>query len=408
MSVSTFDITKIRNDFPILNQTINSQTLTYLDSGATTQKPQCVIDTTAQFYAAQNANVHRGRHTLSEQATYRYEQVRDKAAEFFGVNSNEIVWTKGATEAINLVANGLKNQIKASDTIIITPIEHHANIVPWQVLSQQTGAKLAILPLNDDATFDIPACCEFIKQHKPKLLAISQASNALGNITNLAPLIASAKAVGALVLVDGAQGAMHLKANLSTLNCDFYVFSAHKMLGPTGLGGLYGRYEQLNALTPYQTGGEMIQTVTLTHSTYRDAPAKFESGTPNIAGVLGFGAALEYINALNHPALVEYEQTLFNYATNKLQQIDGITLFSDLKHNIGTLCFNYKDEHPYDLATLLDGYGVALRSGHHCTQPLMAHLGVNGTLRASLAFYNNHTDVDNFIDALQKCIALLD
>lgn len=408
MSVTSFDLTKIRQDFPTLKQTINDQPLTYLDSAATTHKPQCVIDATNAFYSEQNANVHRGRHTLSEQATQRYEQVRDKTAAYFGVASNEIVWTKGATEAINLVANGLKNQITSSDTVVITPLDHHANIVPWQVLTQQTGATLAVLPLNADATFDIYACCDFIALHKPKLLAISQASNTLGNITDLAPLIRCAKSVGCLVLVDGAQGALHLKSNLNTLDCDFYVFSAHKMLGPTGLGALYGRSALLNSLLPYQTGGEMIESVTLTHSTFREAPAKFESGTPNIAGVLGFGAALDYLNRLNHQDIVNHEQALLQYAAHKLLKIDGITLYSELKHNIGTLCFNYKNEHPYDLATLLDGYGVALRSGHHCTQPLMTHLGINGSLRASLAFYNNRADVDNFIFALQNCIALLD
>lgn len=408
MTVLEFDINKIRRDFPTLNQTINGCPLVYLDSGATTQKPQSVIDTTADFYTHKNANVHRGRHSLSENATVLYENVRNQTADYFGVKNNEIVWTKGATEAINLVANGLKSQISENDTIVITPLDHHANIVPWQVLTQQTGARLAVMPLNSDGTFNIPLCCGFIEKNKPKLVAITQASNTLGNITNLNALITCAKAMGSVVLVDGAQGAMHLRPDLKTLNCDFYVFSAHKMLGPTGLGGLYGRYELLNTLLPYQTGGEMIQTVTLTHSTYRDAPAKFESGTPNIAGVLGFGAALSYLTQFNHDQILKHEQNIFNYAASKLSNIEGITLYSDLNNNIGTLCFNYKDEHPYDLATLLDGYGVAVRAGHHCTQPLMAHLGLSGTLRASFAFYNNHDDVDQFIKALRESIALLD
>ncbi|WP_024612631.1 SufS family cysteine desulfurase [Pseudoalteromonas sp. TB64] len=408
MPALEFDINKIRSDFPTLNQTVNNQPLVYLDSGATTQKPQCVIDTTVDFYTTKNANVHRGRHFLSENATLLYEDVRTQTADYFGVQSKEIVWTKGATESINLIANGIKNQIKTGDTIIITPVEHHANIVPWQVLAQQAGAKLAIMPLNEDGTFNITRCCEFIEKNKPKLIAITHASNALGNITDLSPLITCAKATGSLVLIDGAQSSMHLRPNLKALNCDFYVFSAHKMLGPTGLGGLYGRYELLNSLTPYQTGGEMIQTVTMTHSTYRDAPAKFESGTPNIAGVLGFGAALNYLTQLNYDEIIKHEQNIFKYAAEKLKKIDGITVYSDLNNNIGTLCFNYKDEHPYDLATLLDGYGVAIRAGHHCTQPLMAHLGLNGTLRASFAFYNNCDDVDKFINALRECIALLD
>ncbi|WP_289156471.1 SufS family cysteine desulfurase [uncultured Pseudoalteromonas sp.] len=408
MPSQEFDITKIRNDFPTLNQTLNGNPLVYLDSGATSQKPQSVIDATTRFYNLGNANVHRGRHTLSERATEQYEEARLKTADYFNVNAKEIVWTKGATEALNLLAHGLQRQITGEDTVLITPLEHHANIVPWQVLTQNTGATLSALPLEQNATFNLARCIEMITHTKAKVLCISQASNALGNITNLAPLIAAATAVGTLVVVDGAQGAMHLRPNLKQLGCDFYVFSAHKMLGPTGVGGLYGRYELLNALTPYQTGGEMIDTVTLEKSTYRDAPAKFETGTPNIAGVIGFSAAIDYLSALNIEQLQRHEQAIFNYAATQLSKIDGITIYSDLNNNIGTLSFNYKSEHPYDLATLLDGFGIAVRSGHHCTQPLMHHLGVKGTVRASFAFYNTHQDVDNFINALKESIELLD
>ncbi|TMO78136.1 cysteine desulfurase CsdA [Pseudoalteromonas sp. S3785] len=408
MPSQEFDITKIRNDFPTLNQTLNGNPLVYLDSGATSQKPQSVIDATTRFYNLSNANVHRGRHTLSERATEQYEAARLKIADYFNIKANEIVWTKGATEALNLLAHGLQSQITHEDTVLITPLEHHANIVPWQVLTQNTGATLSALPLEQNATFNIACCIDFITQTKAKVLCISQASNTLGNITNLAPLIAAAKAVGTLVVVDGAQGAMHLRPNLKQLGCDFYVFSAHKMLGPTGIGGLYGRYELLNELTPYQTGGEMIDTVTLEKSTYRAAPAKFETGTPNIAGVIGFSAAIDYLSALNIQQLQRYERTIFNYAATQLSKIDGVTIYSDLNNNIGTLSFNYKAEHPYDLATLLDGFGVAVRSGHHCTQPLMHHLGVKGTVRASFAFYNTHQDVDNFIHALKESIDLLD
>ncbi|MDC9527115.1 SufS family cysteine desulfurase [Pseudoalteromonas sp. Angola-30] len=408
MPSQEFDITKIRNDFPTLNQTLNGNPLVYLDSGATSQKPQSVIDATTRFYNLGNANVHRGRHTLSERATEQYEEARLKTADYFNVNAKEIVWTKGATEALNLLAHGLQRQITGEDTVLITPLEHHANIVPWQVLTQNTGATLSALPLEQNATLNIARCIDMITHTKAKVLCISQASNALGNITNLAPLIAAAKAVGTLVVVDGAQGAMHLRPNLKQLGCDFYVFSAHKMLGPTGVGGLYGRYELLNALTPYQTGGEMIDTVTLEKTTYRDAPAKFETGTPNIAGVIGFSAAIDYLSALNIQQLQRHEQAIFNYAATQLSKIDGITIYSDLNNNIGTLSFNYKSEHPYDLATLLDGFGIAVRSGHHCTQPLMHHLGVKGTVRASFAFYNTHQDVDNFINALKESIELLD
>ncbi|ATC82200.1 aminotransferase class V-fold PLP-dependent enzyme [Pseudoalteromonas agarivorans] len=408
MPSQEFDITKIRNDFPTLNQTLNGNPLVYLDSGATSQKPQSVIDATTRFYNLGNANVHRGRHTLSERATEQYEEARLKTADYFNVNAKEIVWTKGATEALNLLAHGLQRQITGEDTVLITPLEHHANIVPWQVLTQNTGATLSALPLEQNATFNLARCIDMITHTKAKVMCISQASNTLGNITNLAPLIAAAKAVGTLVVVDGAQGAMHLRPNLKQLGCDFYVFSAHKMLGPTGVGGLYGRYELLNALTPYQTGGEMIDTVTLEKSSYRDAPAKFETGTPNIAGVIGFSAAIDYLSALNIQQLQRHEQAIFNYAATQLSKIDGITIYSDLNNNIGTLSFNYKSEHPYDLATLLDGFGIAVRSGHHCTQPLMHHLGVKGTVRASFAFYNTHQDVDNFINALKESIELLD
>ena len=408
MPALEFNINKIRNDFPTLKQQINANPLVYLDSAATTQKPQSVIDAINEFYTSQNANVHRGRHTLSERATSLYEQARDKTAKYFNVSSKEIVWTKGATEAINLVSNGLRSRFNQNDTIIISVLEHHANIVPWQVLSEQTGAKLLALPVNDDGTLNIKQCCDFIKQSKPSMFAITQASNMLGNITNLKPLITAAKEVNSLVLIDGAQGAMHLKPDLHNLNCDFYVCSSHKMLGPTGLGVLYGKYQELNSLDVYQTGGEMIDKVYLTHSTYRPAPAKFETGTPNISGVLGFSAALDYLNALQNEQLQKYEQKLFNYAAEKLVTIKGITIYSNLSDNIGTLSFNFKDEHPYDLATLLDGYGVAVRAGHHCTQPLMTHLGINGTLRASFCFYNTHEDVDIFINSLKECIALLD
>lgn len=408
MPALEFNINKIRSDFPTLKQQINANPLVYLDSAATTQKPQSVIDAINEFYTSQNANVHRGRHTLSERATSLYEQARDKTAKYFNVSSKEIVWTKGATEAINLVSNGLRSRFNQNDTIIISVLEHHANIVPWQVLSEQTGAKLLALPVNDDGTLNIKQCCDFIKQYKPSLFAITQASNMLGNITNLKPLITVAKEVNSLVLIDGAQGAMHLKPDLHNLNCDFYVCSSHKMLGPTGLGVLYGKYQELNSLDVYQTGGEMIDKVYLTHSTYRPAPAKFETGTPNISGVLGFSAALDYLNALQNEQLQKYEQKLFNYAAEKLVTIKGITIYSNLSDNIGTLSFNFKDEHPYDLATLLDGYGVAIRAGHHCTQPLMTHLGINGTLRASFCFYNTYEDVDIFINSLKECIALLD
>ncbi|MGO2010306.1 MAG: aminotransferase class V-fold PLP-dependent enzyme [Pseudoalteromonas sp.] len=403
-----FDIDKVRLDFPLLSLQINAQPLVYLDSAATSQKPNCVIDATNKFYTKENANVHRGRHTLSENATQKYEQTRQTMADFFAVKASEIVWTKGATESVNLIANGLDSGLKTGDKIAVSYLEHHANLVPWQQLAKRSGCELIVLPITDNHTLDAQACSEFIKLHKPKIVAVTHASNALGNITELSPIIAACKQVSAISVIDGAQAAMHLRPDLTSLDCDFYVFSAHKMLGPTGLGGLYGRYSRLNELAVYQTGGEMIERVTLFSSTFREAPHKFESGTPNIAGVVSFGSAINYLNSLNQHDLQEYELSLFNYAIAKLTSIDGIKIYSQHQKNIGNISFNYANEHSFDVATLLDGYGIAVRSGHHCAQPLMDKLAVTGTVRVSLAFYNTYQDVDLFIAALRECIALLD
>ncbi|NIZ04558.1 aminotransferase class V-fold PLP-dependent enzyme [Pseudoalteromonas sp. HF66] len=403
-----FDITKIRADFPILNETVNEQPLVYLDSAATSQKPQAVINALSRFYSHENANVHRGRHTLSENATRQYEHTRTLLADYFSVKNNEIVWTKGATESINLIANGLASRLNPGDKIALSAIEHHANIVPWQQLAQRTGAELIIMPIEDDLVIDSAHCSDFIKLHQPKIVAVTHASNTLGNITDLGPILAACKASNAISVVDGAQAAMHLRPNLQEISCDFYVFSAHKMLGPTGLGGLYGRFELLNSLDVYQTGGEMIEAVSLTHSTFREAPGKFEAGTPNIAGVIAFAEAINYLTSLDFQQIRQHEHTVFDYAINKLAAIDGIKIYSNQRDNIGNISFNYRDEHPFDLATLLDGFGVAVRSGHHCTQPIMSHLGIPGTVRASFALYNNKDDVDAFISAVKSSIEILD
>ncbi|QLE09467.1 SufS family cysteine desulfurase [Pseudoalteromonas shioyasakiensis] len=403
-----FDITKIRADFPILNETVNEQPLVYLDSAATSQKPQAVINALSRFYSHENANVHRGRHTLSENATRQYEHTRTLLADYFSIKNNEIVWTKGATESINLIANGLASRLNPGDKIALSAIEHHANIVPWQQLAQRTGAELIIMPIEDDLVIDSAHCSDFIKLHQPKIVAVTHASNTLGNITDLGPILAACKASNAISVVDGAQAAMHLRPNLQEISCDFYVFSAHKMLGPTGLGGLYGRFELLNSLDVYQTGGEMIEAVSLTHSTFREAPGKFEAGTPNIAGVIAFAEAINYLTSLDFQQMRQHEHTVFDYAINKLAAIDGIKIYSNQRDNIGNISFNYRDEHPFDLATLLDGFGVAVRSGHHCTQPIMSHLGIPGTVRASFALYNNKDDVDAFISAVKSSIEILD
>ncbi|NOU49356.1 cysteine desulfurase [Pseudoalteromonas sp. JBTF-M23] len=402
------DITQLRNDFPTLKQTIEGHPLVYLDSGATSQKPQTVIDAINRFYAKNNANVHRGLHTLSEKATFNYEKVREKMANFLHVNATEIVWTSGATESINLVAAGLTQNLSQNDIILITALEHHANIVPWQQLALRTKAKLEVIPVNEQGCIETTQAISKITQLKPKIFACSHASNTLGNIQEVEKLIAKAKEFGAITLIDGAQAFLHLRPNLRQLDCDFYVLSAHKALGPTGLGVLYGKYDALNALPVYKTGGEMIETVSFDKTTFRQAPAKFEPGTPNISAVLGFGAALDYLEAIDFGALHQYEQDLYQYLIQKLQSIEGIKIYGDLKHNIGTASFTYKNEHHYDLAMLLNSYGIAARSGHHCTQPLMQTLNLNGTIRVSLAFYNNKADIDRFISALHECIALLE
>ncbi|MCG7533394.1 cysteine desulfurase [Pseudoalteromonas sp. OOF1S-7] len=400
--------TQLRHDFPIFEVSVDDQPLCYLDSAATTQKPHQVIQAVKNFYQSQNANVHRGLHTLSEQATTAYEAVRVKVAQLLNVQSKEIVWTSGATASLNLIAFGLSDNLNKDDVILLSPLEHHANIVPWQLAAKRTGARIELLPVDAQGVLQLEQAKTLIENLKPKVMSICHASNALGNINDVAALIASSKSSGTVTVVDGAQSLLHLRPDLQQLDCDFYVFSAHKALGPTGLGGLFGRYELLNALPVYQSGGEMIDTVSFSGTTFRPAPEKFEPGTPNIAGVIGFGAALDYLAAQDHETLFQYEQSLYQSLLQQLSEIDGIRIWGDTANNVGTVSFSYKDEHHYDLATLLNTHGIAVRSGHHCTQPLMAHLGIEGTIRVSLAFYNNQQDIHRFIVALKDTISLLE
>lgn len=402
-----FDIDAVVADFPALSQTINGEPLCYLDSAATSHKPQVVLNRVTRFYGEQNANVHRGVHTLSQHATVEYENARKNVAAFLAISPQELVWTKGATEAINLVANGLTEQLSTGDVILISELEHHANIVPWQQLAQRTGAKLAAINVTAQGVLDLTDAKQKISQLKPKVLAISHVSNVLGNINPVEQLLAWCKPYGTLTLVDGAQALLHLRPNLTALDCDFYVFSAHKCLGPTGLGGLYGRYNQLEKLAVYQTGGEMIQQVSLNSSTFNPPPSKFEAGTPNIAGVLGFSAAIDYLNQLDKHALQQHEQALYQQLITGLNAIEGIKIWGDCQHNVGVVSFSYQQEHPYDVATLLNGFGVAVRHGHHCAQPLLAALGLNGTVRASLAFYNTAQDITHFLQAMEQTAELL-
>ena len=401
-------ISELRQQFPILNTSNNEELFIYLDSGATSQKPRQVIEAVDSFYREQNANVHRGLHTLSAQATSAFELAREKVANFLNVHSKEVVWTSGATDSINIIANGIKAQLNQGDVICVSALEHHANIVPWQELCKEKGCILKVLPITESGILDIKSSVELICEQKPKIVAISHASNALGNIQPVEKIIEAAHKAAATTVVDGAQAFMHLRPDLRKLDCDFYVFSAHKALGPTGLGVLYGKYDQLNALNPLRLGGEMIIEVSFELTSFQDAPSKFEAGTPNISAVIGFSAALDFLNSIDHKELQQYEQGLYDYLLTQLRSINGIIIYGDTENNIGTVSFRYKNEHHFDLATFLNGYGIAIRSGHHCTQPLMKSLGIDGTIRVSLAFYNNHDDIDAFIHALKESIDLLE
>lgn len=404
-----FDIDNIRNEFPILKQIVNEKPLIYFDSGATSQKPQVVIDSLKHFYTNSNSNVHRGIHTLGDRATIAYENSRNKLANFINAQAKEIVWTKGATESLNLLAHGLSNILKPGDVILISALEHHANIVPWQQLCANTGAILKVIPLDESSqAIELNTAQKLIDLHKPKILSISHASNALGNIQPITDIIKYSKKYKTVTVIDGAQAFMHLRPDMITLDCDFYVFSAHKALGPTGLGGLYGKYEQLNALPVYQTGGEMIKSVSFEETVFAQAPGKFEAGTPNISGVIAFGCAIDYMNKIDFYEQKTYENELFVYLQQQLENISGIELYGDLVQNIGTISFNYKNEHPFDIATLLDQYGIAVRVGSHCTQPLMKSLNIDGTVRISLAFYNTKNEIQQFITHLKQCLSLLD
>ena len=404
-----FDIDNIRNEFPILKQIVNEKPLIYFDSGATSQKPQVVIDSLKHFYTNSNSNVHRGIHTLGDRATIAYENSRNKLANFINAQAKEIVWTKGATESLNLLAHGLSNILKPGDVILISALEHHANIVPWQQLCANTGAILKVIPLDESSqAIELNTAQQLIDLHKPKILSISHASNALGNIQPITDIIKYSKKYKTVTVIDGAQAFMHLRPDMITLDCDFYVFSAHKALGPTGLGGLYGKYEQLNALSVYQTGGEMIKSVSFEETVFAQAPGKFEAGTPNISGVIAFGCAIDYMNKIDFNEQKTYENELFVYLQQQLENISGIELYGDLVQNIGTISFNYKNEHPFDIATLLDQYGIAVRVGSHCTQPLMKSLNIDGTVRISLAFYNTKNEIQQFITHLKQCLSLLD
>ena len=408
-NATKFDVERIRADFPTLHQQIAGCPLAYLDNGASTQKPQQVIDTVANFYREDNANVHRGIHELSQRATDRFEAARSNVKEFINAQSDaEIIFTSGTTEAINLVAQSyVRTTCKAGDQVLISEMEHHSNIVPWQLLVEQIGIELKVIPINQagELLFD-----EFIKllSDKTKLLAVTQLSNALGTITPIKEMIDAAHAKGAKVLVDGAQAIAHTQVDVQALDCDFYAFSGHKIFSPTGVGVLYGKRELLEAMPPYKGGGDMIKTVSFKSGTeYNELPYKFEAGTPNIAGTIGLSAGLDYVRNIGIANIAQYESELLAYATDKMLAIEGMRIIGTAANKASILSFELEGVHASDLGTLLNQQGVAIRVGHHCAMPVMEFFGVSATTRASLAFYNNEADIDALVAAINRATAML-
>ena len=401
------DLNTIRADFPILSRKVNGQDLVYLDNAATSQTPTQVIDVIADYYQSYNANIHRGVHTLSQEATDKFEQARQSIQNHFNIRkSHEVIFTSGTTHSINLVAFGFGTILDPGDEVIVSTLEHHANIVPWQMMCERSGAILRVIPMTDDGTLDMHAYKELLNK-KTKLVFVNHVSNALGTINPIKEIINNAHKVGAAVLVDGAQACGHIKPNLKKLDVDFYTVSAHKLCGPTGIGMLYGKEKWLNKLPPYQGGGEMIEEVTFEKTTYADLPHKFEAGTPNICGGIAFGAALDYMNAIGFEAIGSYEDELLQYANEQLTQIEGLRIYGDNKQKTAVISFNIDSIHPYDVGTLLDKMGIAVRTGHHCAQPIMDYYKIPGTIRASFAFYNTKDDVDTFVNGVQRAVAML-
>ena len=401
------NLTTIRADFPILSRKVNGQDLVYLDNAATSQTPTQVIDVIADYYQSYNANIHRGVHTLSQEATDKFEQARQSIQTHFNIRkSHEVIFTSGTTHSINLVAFGFGTLLDPGDEVIVSALEHHANIVPWQMMCERSGAILRVIPMTDEGTLDIHAYKELLNT-KTKLVFVNHVSNALGTINPIEEIIQKAHKVGAAALVDGAQACGHIKPDLQKLDVDFYTVSAHKLCGPTGIGMLYGKEKWLNKLPPYQGGGEMIDEVTFEKTTYADLPHKFEAGTPNICGGIAFGAALDYMNTIGFDAIGSYEDELLQYATEQLTQIEGLRIYGDNKHKTAVISFNIDSIHPYDVGTLLDKMGIAVRTGHHCAQPIMDYYKIPGTIRASFAFYNTKDEVDTFVNGVQRAVAML-
>lgn len=404
-----FNVNEIRKDFPILSRTVNGKPLVYFDNGATAQKPQSVIDVISHYYAFQNSNIHRGVHTLSREITIAYEEARKTIQLHLNAKqASEIIFTKGTTESINLVAHCFGNlAIAEGDEIIITQMEHHSNIVPWQQLCIEKKTVLKYIPINQAGELILEELPKLITP-KTKLVAFTQISNTLGTINPVKDIIATIRSLSnAAILIDGAQAVPHLKPDVQDLDCDFYVFSGHKLFGPTGVGVLYAKEEWLQKFGPYQTGGGTIKTVTLQKTEFADSPLKFEAGTPHIEGGIGLAAAIKYVTEIGFENIQKHEDDLLKYATKQLKEIEGLVIYGNAKHKTSVISFNVGSIHPFDIGTLLDKYGVAIRSGHHCTQPLWQFYNIPGTIRASFAFYNTFEEVDVFIEALKKSIRLL-
>mgnify|MGYP001198164484 FL=1 len=404
---TSLDLVQIRDDFPILHRKVNGQPLVYLDNAATSQTPLPVIDAISNYYKHTNANIHRGVHALSQEATDQYEDARQKIQQHFNAkHAHEIILTSGTTHAINLVANGFASLLNQGDELIVSALEHHANIVPWQMLCQRTGATLKVIPMTDAGILDMDAFDQLVNV-RTKVVFVNHVSNALGVINPIEQIIEKAHAVGAAVLIDGAQATPHLIPDVQALNADFYTTSAHKICGPTGIGMLYGKEEWLRKLPPYQGGGEMIDQVTFEKTTYADLPHKFEAGTPNIAGGVGFGAAIDYMNGIGFETIAAHENDLLQHATEKLNKIEGLRIYGDVQNKVAVISFNVDGLHPYDIGTLLDKMGIAVRTGHHCCQPIMDFYQIPGTVRASFAFYNTHEEVERFITGVEKAVSML-
>ena len=402
-----FDVQKVRADFPILSQKVNGKPLVYFDNGATSQKPQVVIEAISKYYSEINANIHRGVHTLSQLATDAYEVSRNTIQNHLNAKHNhEIIFTSGTTFGINLVANGFASLLKAGDEVMVSALEHHSNIVPWQFLCEKTGAKLVVIPMNEKGELIISEFDNLLSE-KTKIVTVNHISNALGTVNPIEYIIKKAHDVGAAVLIDGAQATPHLRPDVQVLDCDFYVFSGHKVCGPTGIGILYGKEEWLRKLPPYQGGGEMIAEVTFEKTTYADLPHKFEAGTPNIEGGIVLGTAIDYMNAIGFDNIAAYEQELLDYGTKRLQEIEGLTIFGTSENKASVISFNIDGIHPYDIGTIIDKLGIAVRTGHHCAQPIMNFFNIPGTIRASFAFYNTKEEIDIFVEAVKKAQMML-